>query len=80
MSELAIKGSAEIAEKMHHWHIGMDAVYGVGSMWFAGCSARRDQVEIAVQLLRPCQHMPLSSDDRAELDLIISYLNEKLNE
>lgn len=70
-----ISGTPEMGVLLHHWHIGMDAIYGVGSMWYAGRPARRDQVERAAALLRGCRRMVhLDDDDRAELEQLIEHL------
>jgi len=47
-----IVGTQVDGARMHQWHIGMDAVYAVGSQWYAHRPAPAGDVVRACQILR----------------------------
>lgn len=49
---MKIYGSRDLGARLHQWHSGMDAVYGVGSMFYAGYGATPERVDDALGILR----------------------------
>jgi hypothetical protein len=47
-----IYGPQELGVRMHQWHSGMDAVYGVGSYFFAGMGVTEERLDDAIDILK----------------------------
>lgn len=48
---MKIHGSHDLGARLHQWHSGMDAVYAVGSQFYAGRAADAERVEAALAIL-----------------------------
>lgn len=49
---MKIYGSRDLGARLHQWHSGMDAVYGVGSMFYAGHGVTKERLGDALDILQ----------------------------
>ena len=47
-----IYGTQELGARMHQWHSGMDAVYGVGSYFYGGHGVTEERLDDALDILQ----------------------------
>ena len=75
---MKIYGSRDLGARMHQWHSGMDAVYGVGSYFYGGHGVTKERLVEALTLLertyreRKATRMPAA--DARHLSALISDL------
>lgn len=73
-----IEGSRDLGARLHQWHHGMDAVYALGSMFYAGHPVNKEQVEDAIETLR-WVYTGMGAEDR-ENDADFEILGQLLEE
>ena len=49
---MKIYGTQELGARLHQWHSGMDAVYGVGSYFYAGMGVTQERLNDAIDILQ----------------------------
>ena len=49
---MKIHGTQELGARMHQWHSGMDAVYGVGSYFYGGHGVTEERLDDALDILQ----------------------------
>lgn len=74
---IPVQGTKEEGAALHQWHSGMDAVYAVGSQWYAGRTAWLRTVQDARDILDaiPAAACGASNDHRLAL---VKMLDEKI--
>ena len=76
---MKIQGSRNLGLNMHQWHSGMDPVYGVGSLFFAGHPAEDEYVENALSILKQTRSRgSFSRKDGRHLNAVIRELERLL--
>jgi hypothetical protein len=74
-----IHGWTHVGAALHQWHVGMDAVYAVGSCWYVRRPAPAHVVLDALHLLERSRGYPgRPAQEEAELEGLISEVRERL--
>jgi len=75
----------EVGVIFHHWHNGMDAIYGVGSLAIAGKPISKEYAQEAISLLVNCKDYwtmrspsKEGSDNIQELAMLIELLERNI--
>lgn len=77
-----IEGSRDLGARLHQWHSGMDAVYALGSMFYAGHPVDKEQVQDAIEVLERVFDRAnfAGPGDGRELRALIAELHEALDD
>ena len=77
-----VYGSRELGARLHQWHAGMDAIYAVGSQFYAGRPAPLRDVKEALRLLeqehRNRKATKMRRDAVTHLNAVIADLHDAM--